>query len=53
MTKISVILPARNEAVNLRPLLEKLTAQCPESEQITSLFYQKPESGPKEKDVLP
>ena len=34
MTKISVILPARNEAVNLRPLLEKLTAQCPEAELI-------------------
>jgi len=34
MTKISVILPARNEAVNLRPLLEKLTAQCPGAELI-------------------
>nr|WP_230314418.1 glycosyltransferase family 2 protein [Candidatus Contendobacter odensis] len=32
MNKISVILPARNEAANLRPLLEKLTAQLPGTE---------------------
>ena len=32
MNKISVILPARNEAINLRPLLEKLTAQLPGAE---------------------
>ncbi|MBK8752458.1 MAG: glycosyltransferase family 2 protein [Candidatus Competibacteraceae bacterium] len=32
VNKISVILPARNEAANLRPLLEKLTAQLPGTE---------------------
>ena len=32
MSKISVILPARNEAVNLRPLLGQLTARLPEAE---------------------
>jgi glycosyltransferase involved in cell wall biosynthesis len=26
---LSIILPAKNEAVNLPPLLGKLTAQCP------------------------
>ncbi len=31
---LSLILPARNEAVNLVPLLEKLTAQCPDAEII-------------------
>ena len=34
MNKISAILPARNEAINLRPLLEKLTAQLPGAEII-------------------
>ncbi len=32
--RLSIILPARNEAVNLRPLLEKLTRQCPGAEII-------------------
>ena len=31
---LSIILPAHNEAVNLRPLLEKLTTQCPDAEII-------------------
>ncbi|MDQ5909403.1 MAG: hypothetical protein QG599_1498 [Pseudomonadota bacterium] len=34
MTTISIILPARNEAVNLPPLLKKLTGQCPGAEII-------------------
>ena len=34
ITTISIILPARNEAVNLPPLLKKLTGQCPGAEII-------------------
>lgn len=32
--KLSIILPAHNEAATLRTLLEKLTAQCPDAEII-------------------